>query len=113
MANVGNNKPLSATAQRCSGTGSDDRHPEASTFSPEEVAMLKGILVLFAIGGLVATINVAEAASRTRAAYCMQGQTSPGLSNCTFTSMAQCRASASGRSGMTCIANPFYKRPAR
>ena len=70
--------------------------------------MLKGILFLLAIGGSVVTINAAEASSRTRSAYCMQGQTSPGLSNCTFTSMAQCRATASGRR-MTCIANPFYK----
>jgi hypothetical protein len=77
-------------------------------FSPEEVGMLKGILVLFAIGGSVVTISAAEAASRTRSAYCMQGATSPGLSNCTFTSMAQCRATASARR-MSCIANPFYK----
>ena len=70
--------------------------------------MLKGILLLLAVGASVVTIGAAEAASRNRAAYCMQGRTSPGLSNCTFTSMAQCRATASGRR-MSCIANPFYK----
>jgi hypothetical protein len=71
------------------------------------------ILVLLAIGGSVVMFNPAEASSRTRSAYCMQGPTSPGLSNCTFTSMAQCRATASGRSGMSCTANPFYHRRAR
>ena len=70
-------------------------------------------LLLLAIGGSVVMINSAEASSRTRSAYCMRGPTSPGLSNCTFTSMAQCRATASGRVGMTCIANPFYNRPVR
>jgi len=70
--------------------------------------MLKGILLLLAIGASVLTINAAEATSRSRGAYCMQGRQSPGLSNCTFSSMAQCRATASGRH-MTCIANPFYK----
>ena len=66
------------------------------------------ILFLLAVGGSILVNNTAEASSRTRSAYCMQGPTSPGLSNCTFTSMAQCRATASGRR-MTCIANPFYK----
>jgi len=70
--------------------------------------MLNKILLLLAIVGSLVMINTAEAASRTRSAYCMQGRTSPGLSNCTFTSMAQCRPTASGRR-MTCIANPFYK----
>ena len=50
----------------------------------------------------------AEAASRNRSAFCLRGTSIPGLSNCTFTSMAQCRASASGRR-LRCIANPFYK----
>ncbi|WP_426537744.1 DUF3551 domain-containing protein [Bradyrhizobium sp. McL0615] len=47
-------------------------------------------------------------AARTRYPFCLQGATSPGLSNCTFTNLAQCRATASGRF-LTCVANPFYK----
>ena len=72
------------------------------------------ILILLGIGGaVVMMINPVKASSRTPYAYCMRGPTSPGLSNCTFTSMAQCRATASGRPGMHCIANPFYRRPVR
>jgi hypothetical protein len=50
--------------------------------------MLRKILCLLTIGGSVVMINAApaEASSRTRAPFCMQGATSPGLSNCTFTS---------------------------
>jgi Protein of unknown function (DUF3551) len=68
-------------------------------------------IIFFLAAVAVALLGVAPAEA-TRARYCMQGPTSPGLSNCTFTSMAQCRATASGRRGMRCIANPFYKRPA-
>jgi Protein of unknown function (DUF3551) len=75
--------------------------------------MLSRILILFVIGGSVVMINPAQASSRNRSAYCMQGPSSPGLSNCSFTSRAQCRATASGRVRTTCIANPFYNRPTR
>jgi hypothetical protein len=65
--------------------------------------------------GVISLISLAappaEAANR-RDAYCMQGATSPGLSNCTFTSMAQCRATASARR-LSCIRNPFYGQPSR
>lgn len=70
--------------------------------------MLKKTLLLSAIGGSIMIVSVAEASSRNRSAYCMRGANSPGLSNCSFTSMAQCRAAASGRH-MTCIVNPFHK----
>jgi hypothetical protein len=57
----------------------------------------------------LAMIGAAPAeAVGTRHPYCMQGRSSPGSSNCTFNSLAQCRATASGRP-LTCIANPFYK----
>ena len=69
------------------------------------------VLALLAAGSLA--VLGAAPAEAARARYCMQGPTSPGLSNCTFASMAQCRATASGRRGMRCIANPFYTRPAR
>ena len=71
------------------------------------------ILTLLAIVSLASLgAPAAEASSSRRAAYCMQGATSPGLSNCTFTSMAQCRATASGRR-LSCIRNPFYGQPSR
>jgi hypothetical protein len=70
------------------------------------ILILLGIVSLTSLG-----TPPAEAAGR-RYPYCMQGTTSPGLSNCTFTSLAQCRATASGRF-LTCIRNPFYGRPAR
>ena len=71
--------------------------------------MRKIILALLATSSLaVLGAAPAEAASRNRSAFCLQGDRHPGLSNCTFTSMAQCRASASGRR-LRCIANPFYK----
>jgi hypothetical protein len=65
------------------------------------------ILISFVIGGL-AVIGAAPAEAVSTCPYCMQGRSSPGLSNCTFASLAQCRATASGR-GMTCVANPSYK----
>lgn len=73
------------------------------------ITMLNRILFLLAIGGSVVTINTAEAAWQTRYPYCMRGATAPGLSGCTFTSMAQCRATAAGLRA-SCSANPFYKR---
>ena len=74
--------------------------------------MHRAILILLATVALSSLgVPPADASSR-RYAYCMQGQTSPGLSNCTFTSRAQCQATASGRR-LTCIRNPFYGQPAR
>lgn len=74
--------------------------------------MRRTIPILLTIVGLTSLgAPPAEAQSR-RYPYCIQGRTSPGLSNCTFTSMAQCRATASGRR-LTCIRNPFYGQPSR
>ena len=75
--------------------------------------MQRIVLALLAVGG-VAVLNAAPAeAARTRYPFCIQGPSSPGLSNCSFISLAQCQATASGRF-LTCIANPFYKgRPKR
>ncbi len=47
------------------------------------------------------------AAVGSRYPFCIQGDEEPGLSNCSFTSFAQCQATASGRY-LTCIANPYY-----
>ena len=64
-------------------------------------------LALAAVGGL-AMAGIAPAhAVGSRYPFCLQGDDSPGLSNCTFTSYEQCQASASGRR-LYCVANPFY-----
>jgi hypothetical protein len=69
-------------------------------------------IVIFALliaGGLVAlSADLAQAQGR---AFCVRGPSA--ARNCSFDTMAQCRASAAGRTGMHCMANPFYKRPAR
>ena len=70
------------------------------------------IFVLMIAGGLVMlSADQAQAQAQGRA-FCMRGPTVAGR-DCSFDTMAQCRASASGRSGMHCMANPFYKRPAQ
>jgi hypothetical protein len=79
-----------------------------SMLAGREVAMRTMILISVIIGGLAVVGAAPAQAVGTRYPYCMQGSSSPGLSNCTFTSLAQCRATASGRF-LTCIANPFYK----
>jgi hypothetical protein len=65
------------------------------------------ILALLAASG-VAMIGAAPAeAVGTRYPFCLQGNDQPGLSGCSFTSYAQCQATASGRY-LTCIENPYY-----
>ncbi|MGB8606827.1 DUF3551 domain-containing protein [Bradyrhizobium sp.] len=76
---------------------------------PWDGAKRKIILALLATSSLAVLGAGSAEAVRTRYPFCMGGATSPGLSNCSFTSLAQCRATASGRR-LTCIANPFYKR---
>jgi hypothetical protein len=39
--------------------------------------------------------------------FCIQGDRYPGLSNCSYETYQQCRATAEGI-GQDCIANPFY-----
>ena len=62
---------------------------------------------------IVATFILALSASTpahafgVRHAFCLTGDEWPGLSNCTFDTYAQCRASSSGRA-LTCIANPYF-----
>ena len=64
------------------------------------------IFVLSFVGGwVILSADLAEARGR---AFCMRG---PGaFRDCSFDTMAQCRASASGRTGMHCMANPFPNR---
>ena len=65
------------------------------------------VLALMAAGGLAAAALTPAEAVGSRYPFCLQGNDSPGLSNCTFTSYQQCQASASGRF-LYCVANPFY-----
>ena len=64
-------------------------------------------LALAAAGGLAIAGMAPAGAVGTRYPFCLQGNDSPGLSNCTFTSYQQCQATASGRF-LYCVANPFY-----
>jgi len=68
------------------------------------------IFVLLMAAGLV-MLSADQAQAQGRA-FCMRGPAVAGR-DCSFDTMAQCRAAASGRSGMHCTANPFYKRPAQ
>jgi len=72
---------------------------------------MRSIIFSLTVSALVVLGTVSADASGSR--YCMRSGMASGRGNCTFASMAQCRATASGRTGMTCMANPFYKRPAR
>ena len=69
--------------------------------------MKRAILILLAASGLAVLGSAPAAAVGTRYPFCIQGEQEPALSNCTFTSYAQCQATASGRY-LSCIANPFY-----
>jgi hypothetical protein len=64
-------------------------------------------LPLAAAGGLALAGLTPAGAVGSRYPFCLQGDESPGLSNCTFTSYEQCLATASGRR-LYCVANPFY-----
>ena len=64
-------------------------------------------LALLAAGGLAFVGTAPAEAVGTRYPFCIQGDEYPGLSNCSFTSYAQCQATASGRV-LQCIENPYY-----
>jgi hypothetical protein len=65
------------------------------------------VLTLLATSAIAIAGAAPAAAVGTRYPFCLQGDDQPGLSGCTFTSYAQCQATASGRY-LTCIANPYY-----
>ena len=69
--------------------------------------MRKVILAILAAAGLALAGTAPAEAVGSRYPFCLQGNDSPGLSNCTFTSYQQCQATASGRF-LYCVANPFY-----
>jgi hypothetical protein len=78
-----------------------------SGFGRQEGSM-RNIFLAFAAAGALAMVGAAPAeAVGSRYPFCLQGNDSPGLSNCTFTSYQQCQATASGRF-LYCVANPFY-----
>jgi Protein of unknown function (DUF3551) len=65
------------------------------------------VLALLGSGGLALVGTAPAEAVRTRYPFCIQGNESPGLSNCSFTSYEQCQATASGRL-LYCVANPYF-----
>lgn len=65
------------------------------------------ILALAAAGGLAMLGTTPAAAYGTSSPFCLQGNESPGLSDCSYDSYEQCAATASGRT-LQCIANPYY-----
>jgi hypothetical protein len=65
------------------------------------------VLALLGAGGLALVGTAPAEAVGTRYPFCIQGNESPGLSNCSFTSYEQCQATASGRF-LYCVANPYY-----
>ena len=54
------------------------------------------VLALLAASGLALVGTAPAEAIGTRYPFCLQGDDSPGLSNCSFTSYQQCQATASG-----------------
>jgi hypothetical protein len=64
-------------------------------------------LALALLAGLAIVGSAPAHAVGTRYPFCMQGDDAPGLSDCSYTSYAQCQATASGRF-LTCIQNPYY-----
>lgn len=73
----------------------------------KEVFMRNLILAMLAVGGITMASAVPAKAVGADYPFCLQGNDSPGLSNCNFTSYEQCQATASGRF-LSCIANPYY-----
>ena len=74
--------------------------------------MRKTFVILLAASGLSALVTNPAVAFGTRYPFCLQSDEWPGLSNCTFTSYAQCQATASGRR-LYCIENPYFDQGER
>ena len=65
------------------------------------------VLALLAAGGLAMAGAAPAEAVGTRYPFCLQGDESPALSDCSYTSYQQCQATASGRF-LYCMENPYY-----
>jgi hypothetical protein len=72
-----------------------------------EAWMRNLVLALLSATGLAMVGAAPAEAVGTRYPYCIQGEEFPGLSECTFSSYAQCQATASGRL-LYCLQNPYY-----
>jgi hypothetical protein len=66
------------------------------------------IRISLVIGSFAMIAATPVQAVGTRYPYCLQGRSSPGLSNCNFANLTQCRAMAAGRH-LTCVSNPFFR----
>jgi Protein of unknown function (DUF3551) len=75
------------------------------------MGMRRMVLALLAMSGLAIVGTAAGTAPAhaigTKYPYCLQGNEYPALSNCSYTSYAQCQATASGRF-LYCMENPYY-----
>ena len=56
---------------------------------------------------VIATLAGSSSLAATQSKYCLQGKNWGHPGNCSFATMAQCRATASG-TGATCGLNPRY-----
>ena len=65
-------------------------------------------LTLLAAAAALALLGTAPASAvGSRHPFCIQGETIPALSDCSYDSFEQCRAIASGRI-LYCLQNPYY-----
>jgi hypothetical protein len=79
----------------------------------QERAMRLILVGLAAVMAVLAADIESAAAQNTTRPYCMRGGTfGPGSWDCSYYSMQQCLASASGLNG-TCSENPNYQGPRR
>jgi hypothetical protein len=73
-------------------------------------------LALALLAGLAIVGSAPAHAVGNRYPFCIQGNDAPGLSDCSYTSYAQCQATASGRF-LYCVQNPYFnpgdQRPGR
>jgi hypothetical protein len=69
--------------------------------------MPKSTLGLLAAAALALLGTAPAGAVGTRHPFCIQGETIPALSDCSYDSLEQCRATASGRI-LYCLQNPYY-----
>jgi hypothetical protein len=67
---------------------------------------MRMIIFVSSFVGCLVMLSADPVEARGRA-FCMRGQ---GGRDCSFDTMEQCRASASGRTGMHCMANPHPDR---
>jgi len=64
-------------------------------------------LAMAAAAALALLGTAPASAVGTRHPFCIQGETIPALSDCSYDSFEQCRATASGRI-LYCLQNPYY-----